>query len=67
MQDAGVQIERYHALRWYSLGRLNNRTHRKILLIDGNIGFHRRGGHRGSSGQAMGRIPITGAICIRSA
>ena len=39
MQDAGVQIERYHALRWYSLGRLNNRTHRKILLIDGTLGF----------------------------
>jgi cardiolipin synthase len=39
MKVAGVQIERYHAVRWYSLGRLNNRTHRKILLIDGEVGF----------------------------
>lgn len=39
MRDAGVEIERYHALRWYSLGKLNNRTHRKVLIIDGKIGF----------------------------
>jgi cardiolipin synthase A/B len=39
MQDAGVEIERYHALRWYSLGKLNNRTHRKVLIVDGKIGF----------------------------
>jgi cardiolipin synthase len=39
MQDAGVQIERYHALHWYSLGKLNNRTHRKVLIVDGRIGF----------------------------
>lgn len=39
MRDAGVEIERYHALRWYSLGKLNNRTHRKVLIVDGKIGF----------------------------
>jgi cardiolipin synthase A/B len=39
MRDAGVEIERYHALHWYSLGKLNNRTHRKVLVIDGKIGF----------------------------
>src|SRR5580700_6421438 len=39
MQDAGVEIERYHALHWYSLGELNNRTHRKVLIVDGRIGF----------------------------
>jgi cardiolipin synthase len=39
MKDAGVEIERYHALHWYSLGKLNNRTHRKVLIIDGRIGF----------------------------
>jgi cardiolipin synthase len=39
MQDAGVEIERYHALHWYSLGKLNNRTHRKVLIVDGRIGF----------------------------
>jgi cardiolipin synthase A/B len=39
MQDAGVHIERYRPLHWYNLARINNRTHRKILVIDGRIGF----------------------------
>jgi cardiolipin synthase len=39
MQEAGIAIERFHALHWYSLGKLNNRTHRKVLIIDGQIGF----------------------------
>jgi cardiolipin synthase len=39
MQHAGVEVERYHALHWYSLGRLNNRTHRKVLIVDGRVGF----------------------------
>jgi cardiolipin synthase len=39
MRQAGVQVEKYHPLRWYTLARLNNRTHRKILVVDGKIGF----------------------------
>ena len=39
MKDAGVEVVRYHPLRWYSLGRLNNRTHRKLLIVDGRVGF----------------------------
>ena len=39
MRGAGVEVERYHALRWYDLGRLNNRTHRKVLIVDGRVGF----------------------------
>jgi cardiolipin synthase len=39
MKAAGVEIRRYHPLRWYNLGRLNNRTHRKLLIVDGTIGF----------------------------
>ena len=39
MEEAGVQVVKYHPLRWYNLGRLNNRTHRKLLVIDGAIGF----------------------------
>ena len=39
MREAGVEVERYHALHWYSLGKLNNRTHRKVLIVDGKIGF----------------------------
>jgi cardiolipin synthase len=39
MHDAGVRVERYRPLRWYHLGRLNNRTHRKLLVVDGQIAF----------------------------
>ena len=39
LTEAGVQVERYHPMRWYSVARLNNRTHRKLLVIDGRIGF----------------------------
>jgi cardiolipin synthase len=39
LTDAGVEVERYHPLRWFSIGRLNNRTHRKLLIVDGRIGF----------------------------
>lgn len=39
MTQAGVDIARYHPLRWYTLARMNNRTHRKLLVADGRIGF----------------------------
>ena len=39
MRDAGVEVERYHPIRWYNLDRINNRTHRKLLIVDGRIGF----------------------------
>ncbi len=39
MQAAGVHVHRYRPLHWYNLGRMNNRTHRKLLVIDGHIGF----------------------------
>ncbi len=37
--DAGVEVERYHPLRWFNISRLNNRTHRKLMVVDGRIGF----------------------------
>ena len=39
MKSAGVEVHQYRPLRWYNLGRLNNRTHRKLLVVDGKIGF----------------------------
>jgi cardiolipin synthase len=39
MTNAGVQVERYHPLRWYTLARLNHRTHRELLVVDGRVGF----------------------------
>lgn len=39
MSDAGAEVHQYRPLRWYNIGRLNNRTHRKLLVVDGKIGF----------------------------
>lgn len=39
MEEAGVEVDRYRPLRWYHLNRMNSRTHRKILVLDGRIGF----------------------------
>jgi cardiolipin synthase len=39
MRQAGVQLHRYHKPVWWKLARLNNRTHRKLLIVDGKIGF----------------------------
>jgi cardiolipin synthase A/B len=39
MRDAGVEIFLFHPLSWYDIKRVNNRTHRKLLIVDGRIGF----------------------------
>ena len=39
MERAGVQIRKYHPIKWYTLDRINNRTHRKLLVTDGRVAF----------------------------
>jgi cardiolipin synthase len=39
LRKAGCRIESYQRVRWYSLARHNNRTHRELLIIDGRIAF----------------------------
>jgi cardiolipin synthase len=39
MKDAGVQVRLYNPVRWNSIARMNNRTHRKILVVDGGVGY----------------------------
>jgi cardiolipin synthase len=39
MKEAGCQINFYQSIRWYRLHRLNNRTHRELLVIDGRVAF----------------------------
>ena len=36
---AGCDVQIYHPPSWFHLGRLNNRTHRKVMVVDGKIGF----------------------------
>jgi len=37
--QAGGHVAFYHPIRWYNLPRINNRTHRELLIIDGKVGF----------------------------
>ena len=39
MKQAGVQVERFHEPHWSQWNKLNNRTHRKLLVVDGRIGY----------------------------
>ncbi|HEX8916500.1 MAG TPA: cardiolipin synthase [Humisphaera sp.] len=42
MRACGCKIEIYNPLRWFDLtsaARLNNRTHRKLLVVDGKVGY----------------------------
>jgi cardiolipin synthase A/B len=39
LRDAGCTIALFNSPTWYSLEEVNYRTHRKILVVDGDIGF----------------------------
>lgn len=39
MTGAGVKFVRFRPVHWYTLDRVNNRDHRKLLIVDGQIGF----------------------------
>jgi cardiolipin synthase len=43
LRDAGCHVDRYHRISLKNLGLLNLRTHRKMVVIDGRIGYV--GGH----------------------
>ena len=39
MRQSGIEVVRFHEPRWRHWGQLNNRTHRKLLVLDGAVGF----------------------------
>lgn len=42
LEKCGVDVIEYHPVSWYDFSkdaRLNNRTHRKLLIVDGKVGF----------------------------
>ena len=39
LADAGVQLNIYCKPKWWNLRRFNHRTHRKLLIVDGNVGY----------------------------
>ena len=45
MKYRGVDVEIYHPLHQIAPNTLSNRTHRKILVVDGKVGFTGGAGH----------------------
>jgi cardiolipin synthase A/B len=39
MEDCGVVVRRFRPPKPYAIRRANNRTHRKVLVVDGRVGF----------------------------
>jgi cardiolipin synthase len=39
LEQGGCHVAWYNPIRWNHLRRINNRTHRKSLIVDGAIGF----------------------------
>jgi cardiolipin synthase len=39
LESAGVTVGHYRPVRWYSIQESNYRNHRKILVVDGEVGF----------------------------
>ena len=39
LNDAGCDVQFYQRLRWYRMHRINNRTHRELLIVDGRVAF----------------------------
>ncbi len=39
MRQAGVHLRLFAPPRWWNLGRINHRTHRKLLIVDGKVGY----------------------------
>jgi cardiolipin synthase len=39
LRNAGVEVVKYHSVSWPDPRRYNNRTHRKLLIVDGKLAF----------------------------
>jgi cardiolipin synthase A/B len=39
LRDAGCRVSFYQPMTWHRLHRINNRTHRELMVVDGTIAF----------------------------
>jgi len=39
LKESGVELAEYCSPSWWNIGRFNSRTHRKLLIVDGRIGY----------------------------
>jgi len=72
LDEGGCQVAWYNPIHWYTLGRFNNRTHRKSLIVDGQIAFtggagiadHWRGNARGPNEWRDMQIRVAGPAVV---
>jgi len=57
LRDAGCQLHFYRPLRWHNPHRINNRTHRELLIVDGVLAFTGGAGVADRWYKAVGSIP----------
>jgi cardiolipin synthase A/B len=70
LTDAGCKINFYQQVKWYRLHRLNNRTHRELMVVDGRVAFTGGAGiadwwlrpHRGAATWRDTMVRIEGPI-----
>jgi cardiolipin synthase len=70
LRAAGGEVVWYQPIRWYTLKRFNNRTHREVIVVDGTIGFIGGAGisahwDTGEAGEAPWRdtmLRVTGSV-----
>jgi cardiolipin synthase len=39
LRESGCEVAFYQPLSWYRIHRLNNRTHRELVIVDGSVAF----------------------------
>ncbi len=57
LRAVGGRVCWYHPLRWQTLARFNNRTHREIIVVDGRVGFIGGAGFADHWYRAQGKNP----------
>jgi cardiolipin synthase len=63
LEDAGCEVATFRPLRPWALDEANNRNHRRILVVDGKMGFT---GGSGASSKWMAGARVTGARPTRA-
>jgi cardiolipin synthase len=72
LRAAGGRVCWYQPIRWYTLKRFNNRTHRELLIVDGEVGFIGgagigdvwSGGERGEPAWRDTVVRVTGDLVV---
>ena len=65
LREAGCQLFFYQPITWYRLHRLNNRTHRELLIVDGRVAFTGGAGVADWWYRADGRRPVWRDTMVR--